>query len=382
VTVPIFPMIARYQDLSSDAAALLRAALVIDTLAAGDLAVALDTDIADIDQRLATLAAREWVEPGPGGGMVWRDAPRMWLTWDAPGHLEPAVLHADDLAVAARYLDHHLTALTHPDRDHAAEWLTAHHATLLAAINAGVRAGLADRVIAVARAAWTVTKVPDQAWHLSLIRTAEPAARDDRELLGLTRHSADHLLRTGDLYTAEHQYGRAAALAFGLPDHHAAADALTVLVRVLCDRDQAPRAVDTLIELADLHQRMGDTLAFAATLVDIGEITLTGNRPGLAHTYTTHAITTLSENPDSPPNLLARAHELHGHTLRALGNPILARRAFHIALTHVDSGEDGGVDGGVDGHTVTRERLDTAIHRKRPHRGRPASPDTTASAER
>lgn len=359
-----FPTIAHYSDLPPRAAALLRAALVINTMATHDLAVALDTDTSDINERLSTLAARGWVEPSPRGGMVWRDAPYMWLTWDAKRHIAPSVLHADDLTVVTRYLDHHLTALTHPNRDHVERWLDAHRDTLLAAINAGVRTGLHDQVIAAAKAAWTVADSLDEAWHVSLIHAAEPAVRNDRELLDLTRHSADHLLRAGHLDTAEHQYGRATRLAFDIEDHGAAADALIVLVRVLRRRDQGPRAADALLELADLHQDMGNTQALAVTLTELGEVMLTCDRPELTHIYCVNAIAELDKHPDSSPELLARVHELQGHARWALGNTILARRAFRTALTYVDSGD-----------AVTRERLEILVQRRPPrHRLSSAHP--------
>lgn len=363
-----FPTIAHYTDLPPHAAALLRAALVINTLATHDLAVALDTDTADIDERLSMLAARGWVEPcpdgGPGGALVWREAFYMWLTWDAQRYMPSSVLHADNITVATRYLDHHLTALTHPNREHVVRWLGAHRDTLLAAINAGIRAGLNDHVIAAAKAAWTVADTLDEAWHVALIHAAEPAARDDRELLDLTRHSADHILRAGHLDTAEHQYCRATRLAFDREDHGSATDALTVLVRIFRDRDQGPRAADALLELADLHQDMGNTQALAVTLIELGEVMLTGDRPELTHIYCVNAIAELDKHPDTSPELLARVHELQGHARWALGNTILARRAFRTALTYVNSGD-----------AVTRERLEVLVQRRQPrHRLSSAHP--------
>lgn len=361
-----FPSIMRYRTLPPGAAALLRAALVIDSTATSDLAVALGTDTDDVTARLAAVAAEGWMEPDPDAGMRWRDAARMWLVHDAPDHIDRSILHADDTTIAARYLDHHLTALTHPNRDHAADWIARHRRELLAACNAGIRTGLRELTIATAKAAWTFADSPtDRTWHQSLAAATEPAARDERELFDLLYLSAHHTERAGDLETAEHQYGRAAWLALTGKDHHRAVTALTALVRVLRARDQPARAADALLELADLHHTAGDTAAHAVTLTELGEIMLTGARPELADIYLTRAIAQLNKNPDNPPALLAHVHELRGHALWAVGKTTLARRAFRTAMTYTDSAD-----------TPTRERLETLIRRTTPRRTQPASPST------
>lgn len=362
----MFPSVERYRQLPAAAAAVLHAALIIDTTATSDLAVALGIPVAEVDRRLATLAAQGWVEPAPDAGMRWRDAAYMWMRYDAPTRLDPSALHGDDTVVAARYLDHHLTALTHPDREHAARWLAAQRATLLVAINAGVRNGLTEKVIAAAKAAWALVDSPvDRDWHTALANASEPAACEDRERLELVRHSADHALRAGDLETAEHQYCQAAELAFALDDHTAAAGALTALNRVLRGSDQAGRAADVLLELADLHLRTDDLFANAVTLTELGEVVLDGGRPRLARIYLTEAITTLDQDPGNNQDLLALAHELHGHALWAQGMTTRARRAFRSAATYVD-----------DANTVSRERLDALVYRKRPRRRRTSPPPT------
>lgn len=358
----MFPSTEHYRNLSSEAVETLHAALLIDSTAACELAVALGTDIADTRRRLTTLAATGWMEHGEDGDMRWRHPAVLWL-----GH--GAADHADGPAVAARYLRHHLAALTHPDRDHAAAWLAAHRGTLLAAIGAGIRTGLAEQVIATATAAWTFAgPSDDEAWHNMLAAAGEPAARNERERLDLIRHSADHLLRAGDLETAEHQYCQAIELARGLGDHEAAAEALTALAQVLRVRDQLPRAADVLLELADLRQHTGDALALATTLTELGEIMLAGDRPALACAHLTDAIGILGRIPGSPTDPPAHVHELHGHALWALGNTVRARKAFRRAIACLDGSD-----------TEARARMDFLIRRKT---RRPGQPDAHQGATR
>jgi tetratricopeptide (TPR) repeat protein len=308
----------RYDAITQEAAALLRAAVAIDTTEPEELAAALGIDLADVRERLTDVRGAGWT--GPDGIA---DDGRIWLLHDAP-------VATDDPVLTARYLDHHLSHLD-PAAHSGAElraWADHHHHHVVAAVRAGVRTGHHTQVTALTRAALDTITDPD--WHRALTEAAEPAAHDRHELLDLLRTSADAALASGALDIAEHQYGRAAATALELGDHDAAVGALTALVGVLTTRNQPPRAADALLELAELHRRAGDDHALATTLTELGTIMLTGNRPDLAATHLDQADTLLAQT-GAPGTRRARVNELRGRALWSLGNTILARKAFRHA---------------------------------------------------
>lgn len=324
----------KYDALTPEATKLLHAVTLLGTTDPGPLGAAFARDPADVRRLLDRLTSAGWLAHLPDGRLGLADAARFWLTHDAPRHVGPAALHADDALHAARLLDYHAAKvdLGANGLDEVVHWIHGHRAELIVAVRAGVENGLHERALAVVRAAWDVAhKMPDADWHRELAEAGELAARDPGELLDQLHRGAHTALSLPDLETAEHHYGRAAVLALQLGDRDAAANDLAALARVLLDRDQAPRAVDVLLELADLHRAMDDRIELATTLTRLGALTLAGDRPDLAAVYLEEADALLEPLAAAQASSRSRANELRGRALWSLGNSTLARRAFRLA---------------------------------------------------
>lgn len=344
-----------YDTITPQAKALLRAVIAVETTKVAELAAALGCDSSEAARLGVEVHRAGWTRQATGSEVVLHDAARLWLTYDTADHVGGHTLAAEDARLVSRYVRYHLAKLDRVARQDAAAWAGEHRDDIVAALRAGVRTGHHDLSLRLAHATWRVAgDVDDPTWHHELAEAGERTTHDHRDQLLLIRSSADTALAHGDLATAEHQYGRATGISLRLGDRANAIDTLTILVRILRDRGQPGRALDALLELADLHRQAGNTIDLASTLTQLGTTMLVWNRPQASTAYLDQADKLLSETPDAhnAAGLHARVLELRGRALWMLGKTILARRQFSRAETLLRDATSTG-----DTHEPARDRL-------------------------
>ncbi|GAA2966353.1 hypothetical protein [Actinokineospora diospyrosa] len=239
--------------------------------------------------------------------------------WFAPaGHAQSSA----DPALRARFVTVLTTAAT------SADWVAEHRPHLSSAFRAVAQAGVSAAQCELALALWDLTAEPpllhDAAWRGELGQWGEGAARQwgNRAALAVLHERSGRVAAAaGDVAVAESQLVRALLLWHETAEP-AATGVLTALLDLFRRTGQWHRALDAAFELHGEQRRRGEPVG--ETLLAIGEVMLSADRPGAAARYLQRAELALGPAVDL---LVSRAAAERG-----TGADAASRRHLHRAL--------------------------------------------------
>ncbi|HET9143515.1 hypothetical protein [Actinophytocola sp.] len=333
-----------YDACPPDAADLLRVVSVLDLTVLSSPAAGTAAGLGP-DQAAAAmghLVRAGWVKPGPVHPVT--PSARTWLTGSA------SRLAGPDRAVAIirAFAGYHADAVDPLRHDPAAagRWFGAHHTELLAAVRACDRAGLRPLGTGLAAAAWAgAGPAGDAALWQELADAGEAVAVADRDpaaLVDLLCRSAGTFAAGGDRLRAEAQWVRALALVRRAlrdrpedePTRARAVAILTDLGVLYRQWDRQSKALDTGLELVELHRSAGEALPAAEALAQIGTTLYRTGRVDSAAGYFAAADAALAEISAPVPDVVRR----HARILEWCGRALWARGAHGAAKRHWSKG--------------------------------------------